>query len=148
MSVGNTFRPSGVPILSNQDLLPQPAMRSACEVSACSVLTDINVPRGCAPIQPSTARLDLSPEQVRMRFVETWLQWKLNIAQQDPASTAQVGAAWWPLWLDSCLVIQLPVTLKASSRDGATPSLPHMRHSVGNRRTRPDRRNAEIASET
>ena len=119
----------------------QPTMRSACEVSACSVLTDINVPRGCAPIQPSTARLG---RQIRCVCASpAWLE-----AQQDPASTAQVGAAWWPLWLDSWRVIELPVTLKASARNGTTPTLPHMRHSVGNRRTRPDRRNAEIGSET
>ena len=119
----------------------QPAMRSACEVSACSVLTDINVPRGCAPIQPSTARLS---RQIRCVCASpAWLE-----AQQDPASTAQVGAAWWPLWLDSWRVIELPVTLKASARNGTTPTLPHMRHSVGNRRTRPDRQNAEIGSET
>ena len=37
--------------------------------------------------------------------------------------------------------------VKASSRDGTTPSLPHMRHGVGNRRTGLDQRNAEIASE-
>ena len=48
----------------------------------------------------------------------------------------------------SCLVIKMPVTLKASSRDGTTLSLPRMRHSVGNRRTRPDRQNVEIGSET
>ena len=29
--------------------------------------------------------------------------------------------------------------LKASSRDGTTPPLPHVRHNVGNTRTRPDR---------
>ena len=119
--MGNTFRPSSVPILGNNDLLRNPQC-AACEVSACSVLTNINAPRGCAPIQPSTARLG---HQIRCVCASsTWLK-----AQQDPASTAQVGAAWWALWLDSCLVIELPVTLKASSRDGITPSLPHMRHS-------------------
>jgi hypothetical protein len=119
----------------------QPTMRSACEVSACSVLTDVNVPRGCALIRPNTARLG---RQIRCVCASpAWLE-----AQQDPASTAQVGAAWWPLWLDSWRVIELPVTLKASARNGTTPTLPHMRHSVGNRRTRPDRQNAEIGSET
>ena len=55
----------------------QPAMRSACEVSACSVLTDINVPRGCALIQPSTARL---ARQIRCVCASpAWLE-----AQQDP----------------------------------------------------------------
>ena len=55
----------------------QPAMRSACEVSACSVLTDINVPRGCALIQPSTARLG---RQIRCVCASpAWLE-----AQQDP----------------------------------------------------------------
>ena len=113
----------------------------ACEVSACSVLTDVNVPRGCALIRPNTARLG---RQIRCVCASpAWLE-----AQQDPASTAQVGAAWWPLWLDSWRVIELPVTLKASARDGTTPSLPHMRHIVGNRRTRPDRRSAETGSET
>ena len=62
-------------------------MRSACEVSGCSVLTNINAPRGCAPIQPSTARLG---HQIRCVCASSaWLE-----AQQDPASTAQVGAAW------------------------------------------------------
>ena len=65
-----------------------------------------------------------------------------------PSSTAQVGAAWWPLWLDSGRVIQLPVTTQTRLRNSTTSSLPHMRHSVGNRRTRPDRRNAETGSET
>ena len=31
--------------------------------------------------------------------------WKLNMI---PSATAQVGAAWWPLWLDPCRVTQLP----------------------------------------
>ena len=51
---GNTFRPSNVPILGNKDLLRNAC---ACEASACSVLTDTNTPRGCPPIQSSTARL-------------------------------------------------------------------------------------------
>ena len=67
-------------------------MRSACEVSASSVLTNINAPRGCAPIQPSTARL--VGHQIRCACASSaWLE-----AQRDPASTAQVDAAWWPLW--------------------------------------------------
>ena len=116
-------------------------MRSACEVSACSVLTDINVPRGCAPIHPSTARLG---RQIRCVCAShAWLE-----AHQDTASTVQVGAAWWPLWLDSWRVIELPVILKASARNGTTPTLPHMRQIVGNGRMRPDRQNAEIGSET
>ena len=49
--------------------------------------------------------------------------------------------AWRPLWLDSSLAtqLQLPVTLKASSSDGTTPSISRMRHNVGIRirRTRP-----------
>ena len=110
----------------------QRAMHSACEASACSVLTDINVPRGCAPIQSNTARLG---HQIRCVCASS----ACLEAQQDPVSTAQVGATWWPLWLNSCLAIRLPVALEASSRDGTTPLLPHMRHSVGNRRTRPDR---------
>ena len=62
--MGNTFRPSGVDIIG----IAQPAMRSACEVSACSVLTDvdINAPRGCAPIQPNAHCTTRSPDQVRM----------------------------------------------------------------------------------
>ena len=113
-----------VAILGNRDLLRNRhwAVR---EVSACSVLIDNNAPRGCAPIQSSTARLG---HQIRCVCASpAWLE-----AQQDPASTAQVGAAWWPLWLDSWRVIELPVILKASARNGTTPALPHMRHSVGN----------------
>ena len=55
----------------------QPAMRSACEVSACSGLADINAPRGSAPIQSSTARLG---HQIRCVCASpAWLT-----AQQEP----------------------------------------------------------------
>ena len=45
-----------------------------------------------------------------------------------------MGAAWWLLCFDSCRVTQLHVArnLKALSRDGTTPLLPHMRYSVRN----------------
>ena len=52
-------------------------MRSACEVSACSGLTVVDNPRGCAPIQSSTARLGLQIKCVCASLV--WLK-----AQQDP----------------------------------------------------------------
>ena len=55
---GSTKSVYHVTFLGNNDPLrnPQCAVR---EVSACSGLADINAPhgRGCAPIQPSTARL-------------------------------------------------------------------------------------------
>ena len=54
--------------------------------------------------------------------------WKLNRIPPRPLKWVLRGGLC--MWLDSCLVIELPVTLKASPRDDSTPSLPHMRHSV------------------
>ena len=54
-----------------------PAMRSTCEVSACSSLTDIDAPRRCAPIQPNAARLG---HQIRCVCASpAWME-----ARQDP----------------------------------------------------------------
>ena len=140
----NGFRPSGVPIIGNKDLLRNPQC-AACEVSACSDLLDVNAPHGCAPIQPNTARLG---HQIRCMCASfAWLE-----AQQDPfldrSSWCCVVASVARLMPGHPIAPELPVTLKTSSRDGTTPSRPHMRHGVGNGRTRPDRQNAEIASET
>ena len=103
-SSGHTFRPSSVP--TKISFATRNAQYSACEVSACSVLTDTNVPRGCAPIQPSTARLG---HQIRCVCASS----ACLGAQQDPASTAQVDDAWWSLWLDSC-----PQVLNSGARAG------------------------------
>ena len=138
----NTFRPSSVAILGNKDLLrnPQCAVRARSRHAVfwqTSTQTD-NAPRGCAPIQPSTVRLGYQTRCVCAS--PAWLE-----APQDPFLDRSSRAAWWALWLDSCLVIKMPVTFKVSSRDGITPSLPHMRHSVGNRRMRPDRETLKSA---
>ena len=103
----------------------QPAMRSVCEVSACSVLTDINVPRGCAPIQPSTARLARSPDQVRMCFAR--MVGSSTGSRLDHSSGCCV--------VDSVARLMTGHRIaRASAKNGTTPTLPHMRHNVGNRR--------------
>ena len=61
---GQHFSPVQCCYSRQQRSLSLPAMRSACEVSACSVLADVNAPRGCTYQVCSTRPSD----QVRMRF--------------------------------------------------------------------------------
>ena len=88
----------------------------ACEVLACSVLTDIDAPRGRVPIQPSTARLG---HQIRygayvLRHVNSQHGWKLNRILPRPLNSSR------------CYVVPETRDLKVLSRDGTTPSLPHI----------------------
>ena len=120
----------------------QPAMRSACEASACSVLTDINVPRGCAPIQPSTARLG---RQIRCVCASpAWLK-----AQQDPFLDRTSGCCVVTSMARLMTGHRIPVTLKASARDGTYHSNAST-YATHRRKQRDDLtdKNAEIGSET
>ena len=135
-SVGSKGRgstnPSTMLLFYRQQRSPsQPAMCSACEVSGCSVLTNINAPRGCAPIQPSTARLGHQIRCIIMCFVR--MVGSSTGSRLDRSSWCCVVASVARLMPGP--VIELTVTLKASPRDGTTPSLPHMRYSVRKRRT-------------
>ena len=123
----------------------QPAMRSACEVSACSVLTDINVPRGCAPIQPSTARLDRK-NQVRMCFAR--MVGSSTGSHLDRSSGCFVVASVARLMAGHRIARDFESLGEGWCHSIASPYATQASHSVGNRRTRPDRRNAETGSET
>ena len=113
---------------SRQQRSPFATRIIAREVWTCSVLTDIDAPRGCAPIQCTTSRL---VHQIRCVCASSaWLE-----AQQDPF----LDRSCWCCVVASVARLMpghpIGVTLKASSKDGTTPSPPHMRHNVGNRRT-------------
>ena len=119
----------------------QPAMRSACEVSACSVLTDINVPRGCALIQPSTARLG---RQIRCVCASpAWLE-----AQQDPfldrSSWRSVVASVARLMTGHRIAREFESLGEEWYHSNASPYATQRRK----QKDEPDRQNAEIGSET
>ena len=119
----------------------QPAMRSACEVSACSGLTDINAPRGCAPNQPNTAQLG---HQIRcVCDSSAWLE------AQQPPSLDRSSAAWWPLQCGSTHAESSNFPWFRKPRRGMIPlhRFP-MCDITSEIRGQPDRQNVEIASET
>ena len=125
----------------------QPAMRSACEVSACSVLTDIDVPRGGEPIQPSTARLGhqtrcvcaslawLEARHDRFPAFPRPLKWVLRGglcgSTRAESSNCRKPESLVEGWYHS--VARFPICDTASETEG---------------QDRSDRQNAEIASET
>lgn len=116
-------------------------MRSACEVSACSVLTDINVPRGCALIQPSTARLG---RQIRCVCASpAWLE-----AQQDPfldrSSWRSVVASVARLMTGHRIAREFESLGEEWYHSNASPYATQRRK----QKDEPDRQNAEIGSET
>ena len=116
-------------------------MRSACEVSACSGLTDIDAPRRYAPIQPSTVRLG---HQIRCVCASpAWLE-----ARQDPfldrSSWRSVVASVARLMTGHRIAREFESLGEEWYHSNASPYATQRRK----QKDEPDRQNAEIGSET
>ena len=96
------------------------ATRNALRVSACCTWSNRHQRSTRMRTHPAQHCTTRSPDQALVLRPHGW---KLNrIPSSTHASTTLVGAAWWPLWINTCWVTQLlVVNLKASLKDGTTP---------------------------